>query len=78
MTDAEVAAVLGVNQSTVSRLKNAKIAKVLKYQHKLDGHLGAGRASQADDFSELMAMAQASPSLREVLLALQRLMHESA
>ena len=36
MTDAELAAVLGVNQSTISRLKHGKIAKVSRHQRKLD------------------------------------------
>lgn len=78
LTDAELAAVLGVNQSTISRLKHGKIAKVAKYQRKLDEHLGAGPAGRTDDLSELVAMAQLSPALREALVALQRLMRENA
>jgi predicted XRE-type DNA-binding protein len=78
MTEAQMAKVLGVTQSTVSRLKNGKIAKVSSYQRKLDDHLGHESKVQGDDFSELMALAQSSPALREALIALQRLMRESA
>jgi ribosome-binding protein aMBF1 (putative translation factor) len=78
MTDAELAAVLGVNQSTISRLKHGKIAKVAKHQRRLDRHLGLGAGDGADDLSELIALARASPALREALFALQRLMRENA
>jgi ribosome-binding protein aMBF1 (putative translation factor) len=78
MTDAELAAVLGVNQSTISRLKHGKIAKVGRHQRKLDEYLGLGGGDRTDDLSELIAMAQSSPALREALVALQRLMRENA
>jgi len=78
MTTAELAAVLGVNQSTISRLEHGKIAKISKYQEKLDEYLGYGASDGIDDFSELLAMAQFSPALRETLIALQRLMREMA
>ena len=78
MTDADLAKVLGVNQSTVSRLKRGKIAKVFKHQRKLDEHLGLAAADQSDDFGELISIAQSSPALREALVALHRLMRENA
>jgi hypothetical protein len=78
MTEAQLAKVLGVTQSTVSRLKNGKIAKVSIYQRRLDEYLGDGSKGQPDDFSELMMLAQWSPALREALRALQRLMQEDA
>jgi len=78
MTDAKLASVLGVNQSTVSRLKHGKIAKVARHQRKLDEYLGLGANDRAEDFSELVAIAQSSPALREALVALQRLMRENA
>lgn len=78
MTEAQIAGVLGVTQSTVSRLKNGKIAKVSDYQQKLDDYLGHESKAQPDDLSELMAMAQSSPALREALIALQRFMRENA
>jgi transcriptional regulator with XRE-family HTH domain len=78
MTDAKLASVLGVNQSTVSRLKHGRIAKVARHQRKLDEYLGLGASDRTDDFSELMAIAQSSPALREALVALRRLMRENA
>ncbi|MDR3488256.1 MAG: helix-turn-helix transcriptional regulator [Bradyrhizobium sp.] len=78
MTDAELATALGVNQSTISRLKHGRIAKVLKHQKKLDEYLGLRVDGVTDDLSELIAMSQSSPALREVLVTLQRLMHEDA
>jgi ribosome-binding protein aMBF1 (putative translation factor) len=78
MNDAQLAAALGVDQSTVSRLKNGKIAKVSKHQRKLDEYLGLGTKGRPDELSELMVMAELSPALREALIALQRLMRESA
>lgn len=78
MADAELAALLDVNQSTISRLKHGKIAKVSKYQRKLDAYLGLGDKGRDDDLSELMVTAQSSPALRETLVALQRLMRENA
>lgn len=78
MTEAQLAEVLGVTQSTVSRLKNGKIAKFSSYQRKLDKHFGQGSKGRPDDFSELIALAQSSPALREALIALQRLMRENA
>lgn len=78
MTDAELATLLKVNQSTISRLRHGKIAKVSKYQRKLDAHFGLGGGDRDNDLSELMATAQSSPALRETLVALHRLMRENA
>lgn len=78
MTDAELAKVLGVNQSTVSRLRHGKVAKVAKYQRKLDQHLSLAVADRPDPLSELIAMTQYSPALRDALVALRRLMQENA
>lgn len=78
MTEAKLAEVLGVSQSTVSRLKNGRIAKVFEYQQKLDAVLSSETKGQPDDFSELMMLAHSSPALREALTALQRLMQETA
>lgn len=78
LTEAQIAGVLGVTQSTVSRLKNGKIAKVSRYQQKLDDYFGHEPMVHQNEFSELMALAQSSPALREALIALQRLMREYA
>jgi len=78
LTDAQLAAVLGVNQSTVSRLKNGLIRKVAKYQLILDARLASERPQDGQELSELVAMAKVSPTLRDALLAIQRLMRESA
>lgn len=78
LTDAELATVLGVNQSTVSRLKHGRISKVTKHQRKLDEYLGRAATGQIGGLSELMAIAESSPALRETLAALYRLMRENA
>ena len=78
MTDAELALVLGVNQSTISRLRHCKIMNVAKHQRKLDEHLGTVTADQTGDLSELIAMAETSPALHEMLVALCRFMRENA
>jgi transcriptional regulator with XRE-family HTH domain len=78
MTETKLAEVFGVSQSTVSRLKNGKIAKISVYQQKLDALLGRETEGQPDDLSELIVLAQSSPALREALIALQRLMRENA
>lgn len=78
MTEAKLAEALGVAQSTVSRLKNGKIAKVSQYQRKLDEMLGDATKGQPSDFLELITLARTSPALREALIALQRLMHSVA
>lgn len=78
MTDTALAAVLGVNQSTVSRLRHGKIGKVFKHQEKLDQHFGIVPDDRNDDLAELIAMARSSPALREVLVVLHRFMRENA
>ena len=78
MTDAQLAAVLEVNQSTVSRLKNGLIRKVGKYQRILDARLEQDQARESQELSELVAMAKVSPVLRDALIAIQRLMRENA
>lgn len=78
MTDAQLATLLGVNQSTVSRLKNGLIQKVAKYQRILDANLVPDRAWDGQELSELVAMAKVSPVLRDALVAIQRLMRENA
>lgn len=78
MTDAQLATLLGVNQSTVSRLKNGLIQKVAKYQRILDANLAPDRAWDGQELSELVAMAKVSPALRDALVAIQRLMRENA
>ena len=78
MPDTEIAAVLGVNQSTAWRLRHGKIAKTASHQRKLDDYLGRAASDQVDDLSELTAIAQTSPALRETLAALRRLLHENA
>lgn len=78
MTEAELAGVLEVSQSTVSRLKNGKIRKIERYQAKLDKRLGRAKSEPGDDLADLIELAKSSPALREALLAIQRLMRESA
>ena len=78
LSEAQVAAVLGVSQATVSRLKNCLIQKVGKYQSVLDRHLGVSPSDGADEIQDLIAMATLSPPLRAALLAIRRLMQEHA
>ena len=78
LSEAQVAAILGVSQSTVSRLKNCLIRKVEKYQSVLDRHLGASPSDGTSEFQDLFAMATLSPPLRDTLIAIQRLMQKNA
>lgn len=77
-SDAEIATLLGVHQSTVSRLKNGLIAKVSKHQKRLDSAFGSKGAADVDEIADLLALAKVSPALRDALLALRKLMQENA
>jgi transcriptional regulator with XRE-family HTH domain len=78
LTDAQLAEILNVNQSTVSRLRHQLIKKVAKYQKGLDAHLGRSTDADGDEISDLMSMATLSPALRDTLMAIERLMRENA
>lgn len=78
LTDAQMAALLSVNQSTVSRLKGGLIAKVAKYQEILDAHLDVTGDADHDELRELVAMAEQSSELRDALIALARYLRKNA
>lgn len=81
LTDAGLSALLRVDQSTVSRLKNNHILKVSKYIRILEAHLGSGAPDELSDEDvarELLELSRRSPQLRETLRSLHRLMRESA
>lgn len=78
MTEAKLAEVLEVSQSTVSRLKNGKIQKIKRYQIKLDKHLGKVGVASGNDFADLIELAKSSPALREALIAIHKIMRENA
>lgn len=78
LTDAQMAALLSVNQSTVSRLKGGLIAKVAKYQKILDAHLDVTGDADHDEVRELVAMAEQSSELRDALIALARCLRKNA
>jgi transcriptional regulator with XRE-family HTH domain len=78
LSDADLAKVLKVNQSTVWRLKNDRIAKNEKHIALLERHIQQSPSTEDDELDDLIAMAKLSPRLRTALLALRRLMHEDA
>lgn len=78
-SDASLAKALGVNQSTISRLRNGRIAKVSKYIPRLEHHLGLQPGATAPtDAWTLAELAKRSPALAEVIAALGRFMQERA
>ena len=78
LTDTQIGSFLGLYQSTVSRLKNGFIRKVSKYQGKFDAYLGTSSSDDGSEMSDLAAMAALSPALRDLLIAVRRLMQTNA
>ena len=82
VNDRELGQILGVNQSTAWRLRNGHIKKVDPYLLRLRVHLGASENSEGDDdaslIADLVALSCRIPALRDALLALRRIMRESA
>lgn len=77
--DAAIAKAIGVNQSTVWRLRKGKIEKVGKYLPMLEAHLGVAVTGNASDEIQLLTeLAHRSPALAEMLTALSRFMQERA
>jgi predicted transcriptional regulator len=80
LSDASLAKLFGVNQSTVSRLRHAKIQKVRRYSAALEasGYAITDHDQQfATRMAELTGLAKRTPALRDLLLNLHRIMHES-
>jgi hypothetical protein len=79
LSDAFLAKLFGVNQSTVSRLRNAKIKKTNRYFIALEAGrvlTGAHDEQLAARMIELTTIAGRSPTLRMLLLNLHKLMQE--
>lgn len=82
VNDRELGQILGVNQSTAWRLRNGHINKLEPYLLRLRAHLGALESQQGGDdaslIADLVALSTRVPALRDALLALQRIMRETA
>lgn len=78
-SDAELGRALGVNQSTVWRLRHGRIGKIDKYIPRLEAHLGLQEGATAPDrLDAILTLAEQSPALADVLVALGRFMQERA
>jgi hypothetical protein len=78
-SDRDIAAILDVDPSTVWRLRHKKIVKVSRYIQALSDKvgvpvLGVDRAALED----LVELAEQSPALRALLLALHNFLQEYA
>ena len=80
--DKALAKLLDVDQSTVWRLRHGKIAKMKNYLDRLEAHLGTSTAdeqpSEQSLVSDLVALSQHSPGLKQALVALYNIMHNRA
>jgi hypothetical protein len=79
LSDACLAKLFRVNQSTVSRLRHAKIRKIAKYLGTLQesGKLPAQQDQRlAVLLAELGELAQGAPALRALLQNLHTIMHQ--
>jgi transcriptional regulator with XRE-family HTH domain len=78
-SDREVALRLGVNPSTVWRLRNGKIYKINRYIRLASLAVGEALPQVGDRaLVDLMVQAEASPRLRALLLSLRDVLQESA
>jgi len=82
LTDGDLATALGVNQSTVSRLRNGGIAKIDRHIDKLEQHLrigvNVGVVSDERLVEELVSLSRRLPHLRDALMGMYALMRLSA
>jgi len=83
VNDRELGEILGVNQSTAWRLRNGRIRKIERYLHGLGEYLGVPNnfASSDDDaglIADLVVLSSRTPALKDALLALRKLMHNTA
>ena len=76
LNDREIAERIGVNQSTVWRLRNGKISNVSRYLDRLES-LSHGGISESG-LQELVELSKHSAGLRSVLESLLRFMQEDA
>jgi hypothetical protein len=78
LSDALLAKLFGVNQSTVSRLRHAKIRKIKRYFTTLETGSVLTEAEHeelAARMIELTMIAKRNPSLRTILTNLHKIMH---
>jgi hypothetical protein len=78
-SDRDIAAILNVDPSTVWRLRHKKIAKVSKYIQALSDKIGAPVLGvDRTALEDLVELAEQSPALRALLLALRNFLQEDA
>ena len=77
--DAELAAALGVNRTTVWRLRSGKIFKINKYIMTLEDRLGEPRIDPITRIIEdLTTWSHHSADVRALLTSLHNVLHDSA
>jgi|GEM_PF-6309964 len=77
--DREIGEKIGVAQSTIWRLRNRKISKVTKYIEMINRATGVSLNDGVGlEFAELIALAEESPGLEAILIALSQFMREDA
>ena len=74
LNDRQIGEQIGVDQSTIWRLRNGRTSKVSRYIDRLEALVPEPAASH--DFESLEALAGQSPAFRAVLEALMQFMHE--
>lgn len=78
-TSAALEAIFGVSQATVSRLRNARIARVERHVRALDRHeADRSREGSLDEcLAGLRRRAEVDPALRDLLFSLGRVMQDA-
>lgn len=74
LNDRQLGELIGVDQSTIWRLRNGQTTRVSRYIGRLEALVPKGAAS--DGFESLEELADQSPAFRAVLEALMHFMHE--
>lgn len=79
LNDREIGERIGVNQSTIWRLRHRYIKKVDRYLEALSRVVGDPQPDGTElDLERLVALAEQSPGLKAVLLSLKQFMQEDA
>ena len=77
--DRQIAELLGINPSTVWRLRNRRIFKVSKYLRLMSEKLEApSPEGERAELQDLLTLADQSPALKAVLIALRDFLQEDA
>jgi transcriptional regulator with XRE-family HTH domain len=79
MNDRQIGELIGVSQPTIWRLRNGRVVDVRKHLDALERHLGLADAGLSDEemIANLVRYSRAVPALRDALLSLHRIMHNS-